>query len=1037
LETLLRGIPPATPITSEEQYQTAASDLARTLKLAIEEKVPLTKPCPHAKRWWTKELTQLIEQKDELSDQSYRMRGLSDHPVHAEHRKIRNKLKQEIKRAKQDHWTEYLEGLNQTDIYTANKYITTPYGDGGRTSIPALKIHSPNGTSLEAITNDEKSHALACAFFPPPPASSTVPQGYNYPPAVEQFAPFTEQEVARAISNTTPFKAPGPDGICNIVFKKCKEQLVPYLTHLFNATMELGTYYDPWREFTTVVLRKPGKPDYTVPKAYRPIALLNTTCKLLTALIAARTSSILERHNLLPNTHFGGRPGRTTTDSLHLLEAIVKNAWRNGKVASALFLDIEGAFPNAVRDRLIHNMRKLGLPREITSFTNRMLTGRRTQLRFNDSTSSWIPINNGIGQGDPLSMTAYLIYCADLTGLANHRNKETALAFVDDTAFIATGKTFEDTHRTLKDMMERPNGALQWSKDHNSKFEVNKFALLDFTRNKLRHRPNLIIGNTPIKPAEHHRFLGLIVDHELTWKKHTGYAIAKGTEYVLQLRRLSRVAGGISTQLMRKLYLTVAVPKFTYGAGIWFRPTFMEGADNSHRGSIGVAKRLAKVQRIAAITITGAMRTSPSDALDAHAFLLPTPLLLQKHCHRAALRLASLPQHHPLHKVINQAAKHVGIMRHRSSIHNLLATFQAYPGEVETIDTTRSTPRGGRSIPYTPHIAVNKDQAIQEHDASRYEIKIYSDGSAHGGGVGAAAVLYRPGKEPRALAYHLGSDKHHTVYEAEVVGLTLAAQLLLSEDSSNTPTAIYIDNKAAILSGENPSSTAGSYLMDKFIRLAHMLKKKYTDQELDLRLLVKWIPGHSGVPGNEKADVEAKRAAEGPNNSSAHGLLPRYLRNGPLPHSVSALKQWHQAALLERWKEMWKESPRYAHAKTIDPSMPSGQFMKLVSHLPKSQTSLYIQLRTRHIPLNQHLFRIGKSDTPECPHCPGQEETVHHFMFVCPQYACERHIFANVLRRKATSIGYILTEDEANRPLIRYVNSTGRLKPTYGEISIV
>ena len=49
-------------------------------------------------------------------------------------------------------------------------------------------------------------------------------------------------------------------------------------------------YYDPWRESTTVIIRKPGKPDYSVPKAYRPIALLNTTAKLLSALIADRAS---------------------------------------------------------------------------------------------------------------------------------------------------------------------------------------------------------------------------------------------------------------------------------------------------------------------------------------------------------------------------------------------------------------------------------------------------------------------------------------------------------------------------------------------------------------------------------------------------------------------------------------------------------------------------------------------------------------------------------------------------------------------------
>ena len=363
-----------------------------------------------------------------------------------------------------------------------------------------------------------------------------VPQGFNYPSAVEPFMPFTEEEVQRAITNTAPFKAPGPDGICNAVFKNCSGLLSSYLTHLFNAVFALNTYYDPWREFTTVVLRKPGKPDYTVPKVYRPIALLNTTCKLLTALVAERTTSILERHSLLPNTHFGGCPGRLTTDSLHLLELTVKNAWRNGKVASILFLDIEGAFPNAVKTRLIHNMKRRRLPPEITRFTERMLTGRRTRLKFKESESEWIPINNGIGQGDPLSMIAYLIYCADLTDLANPKNGETALAFVDDTAFITTGRSFEETHAKLKSMMERPGGALQWSTEHNSKFEVSKFALMDFSRNRLRKRPTLKIQNTQIKPAEHFRFLGIMVDHELTWKTHTGRAIAKGTEYVLQLR---------------------------------------------------------------------------------------------------------------------------------------------------------------------------------------------------------------------------------------------------------------------------------------------------------------------------------------------------------------------------------------------------------------------------------------------------------------------------------------------------------------------
>ena len=67
------------------------------------------------------------------------------------------------------------------------------------------------------------------------------------------------------------------------------------------------------------MLRKTGKPDYTNPSAYRPISLLNTLGKLLEAVIAKRMSYYVERYDLLPNTQFGGRPGRSTEQALLIL----------------------------------------------------------------------------------------------------------------------------------------------------------------------------------------------------------------------------------------------------------------------------------------------------------------------------------------------------------------------------------------------------------------------------------------------------------------------------------------------------------------------------------------------------------------------------------------------------------------------------------------------------------------------------------------------------------------------------------------------
>jgi hypothetical protein len=371
------------------------------------------------------------------------MRGLPLHASHNELKAARTQYADEIASTKKQHWIDWLEDLEGNDIWTANRYATSEPSDGSKSRIPTLTSKQANGNITEASTNDEKSKMIAESFFPPPPLTDSVPENQEYPDPVAKHTPFTTCQIRRAISKLSGYKAPGPDDICNIVFKECADLLVPYLTYLFNAVFSHRTYYEPWRKFTTVVLRKPGKPNYTIPKAYRPIALLNTTCKLLTAVVADQLTYILEHHQLLPNTHFGGRPGRCTTDSLHLLEETVKNAWRSHKVVSALFLDIEGAFPNAVTNRLLHNMRMRRIPRELISFTEQVLTGRKTQLRFDGYTSDWISIDNGIGQGDPLSMILYIIYSSDLVDIAKRRQgrkalTELTLAFVDDTA---SGKT--------------------------------------------------------------------------------------------------------------------------------------------------------------------------------------------------------------------------------------------------------------------------------------------------------------------------------------------------------------------------------------------------------------------------------------------------------------------------------------------------------------------------------------------------------------------------------------------------------------------
>ena len=365
LTTKLGAIPEDLIIHTPEQLAQAVDHLTLAIQTSIQEEIPITKPRPDSKRWWNGDLKRMRKDLNRLRALSYRFRAIANHPSHEELRLLSNQYGEAIVQAKRQHWSNYLEEMIADDIWTANKFIKEPAGDGGAPRIPTLKIKNQAGATITINNNEDKAKTFARTFFPPPPPPPEVQEHYNYPEPLPDPPRLTMEQLTRHISKLSPYKAYGPDGIPNIVLQKCLDLTATRLIQIYRAIIEDGIYYDPWREFITVVLRKPSKPSYEVPKAYRPIALISTMAKVLTSVVAENLSQIVEQHRLLPRTHFGGRPGRSTVDAVQYLVHKICTAWRTNKVVSVLFLDVEGAFPNAVTSKLIHNLKKRRIPTAI------------------------------------------------------------------------------------------------------------------------------------------------------------------------------------------------------------------------------------------------------------------------------------------------------------------------------------------------------------------------------------------------------------------------------------------------------------------------------------------------------------------------------------------------------------------------------------------------------------------------------------------------------------------------------------------------
>ncbi|KAH6899298.1 hypothetical protein BKA70DRAFT_1115589, partial [Coprinopsis sp. MPI-PUGE-AT-0042] len=145
------------------------------------------------------------------------------------------------------------------------------------------------------------------------------------------------------------------------------------------------------------------------------------------------------------------------------------------------------------------------------------------------------------------------------------------------------------------------------------------------TRIKLQtEAPPLTVEGKEVTVVDHYKYLGVQVDAELRWNTQEMHAVERATKWVMLYKRLTKPSTGVRMQLMKQMYMAVGVPKMTYALDVWYRPPLKEEGKRRNTGSVRAMKMMTKVQRMATLAITGAMRSTATDVLDAHAGIPPT-----------------------------------------------------------------------------------------------------------------------------------------------------------------------------------------------------------------------------------------------------------------------------------------------------------------------------------------------------------------------------------------------------------------------------
>ena len=989
-------------VASLEKY---VQDIVEAIEKASDHILPLRQPSPKARDGWTTECSEVLAEAKRL-----KRRHSREHTEESweAYRTARNHKTRTIRTALRKEHRDRIETAAQSpeSLWKISKWARNRENQAPSIT-PAIKCPR---TGYEVREVESKAELFREAFFPPPAlADLTDTQDAQYAGQID-LPPITEKEVMEAMLTTKPMKAPGPDGIPNKALQAAAKLLGAHLTSVFNQSLNLGHCPAHFRCSTTVVLRKPGKDDYTVPKAYRPIALLNTIGKIMDAVLARRLSYLVETENVLPNSHMGGRKKRSTEHGLHAIIEKIYAAWNTaeGQVASLLLLDVSGAFDNVSHQRLLHNLRTRKVDEKLVRWIASFLSNRRTRITIDGYESAEHCVETGIPQGSPLSPVLYIFYNAGLIEECNIDEGSATVGYIDDAAILAWGNATTETCQKLATSLEQ---AQRWAATHASKFAPEKFQLTHFTRARTRHDVTRGIDTTwcHIEPQPTCRYLGVTMDTKLQWKAHIEGIQRKVSKTVHTIGALGNSKWGVGMLEMRKIYRGVAVPQMMYGCSLW-----SNARDMGQAYTMRTLQALQSLQARAARAICGAFKATSAAALDVETFLLPVKAQIEKHNAEALGRMLSCTNLHGIESIRLPDQCRTRRSRHISPLENIRRKVRNHGCEdtctLERVPAFVTPPwwQGPQiHIDDTDEARSRCEQAQHNEDA----IAIYTDGSSVNGHVGAAAV--RSAAE-RSKSTYMGSTSTTTGYLAELQGINLALSMA-QEDTEGSPrvrqVAIWSDSQAAIRSLGRSEGRSGAYLLKQIVKRVQSLRKR------GHTVTVRWIPSHQNIAGNVEADKAAKKAtgwrSDGSIGQKADPLEEHY-------RLQTTMKAWCRKQSHEQWQTTWQANTKgrvtYRYVAT-----PSKGVLRLHEGLSKSQSSLLVQLRTEKIGLRDFLFHRGVPDisSPACT-CREGRQTVRHVMLACRELKDLRQL---ELGRESgtTDLRTILTNRKLAIKAIRFI----------------
>lgn len=511
------------------------------------------------KPWVTREHLKMIKTKNRHFHSFLRTRS---EQTLKEFKVLRNQLNSELRRAKSVYYEQLFADCARQRPDAAWKAINTILGRKNKSSLPDTLTHEGCELSGKALADYLNNHFVNIAVrhdYPPgttPQSNSTINTIY--------LQPTDEQEIYNTFMSLRNSKALDIENIQVIPIKYVLTLITSVLSYIFNLVLELGVFPDKMKCARVSVIFKGGDPNLAT--NYRPISVLPIFSKALEKIIFSRIAKFFDKENIITNAQFGFRKDRSTETALLTLKEDILHNIENNLFSLAVFIDFSKAFDCLDHNILLAKIQAYGVRGTCLALLRSYLSNRFQKVFVKNSSSSLLPIKNGVPQGSVLGPLLFNTYINDLV---NIDKTVKFVIYADDSTLVISGSNIDNLLIHCNEVLAKLS---TWSKLNRLQINSSKTKVIIFrAKNKLVKLSHTInFECQQIEVVDHHKILGVYFSSHLTWDTHVDH-LRKTLSSITGV--ISRCRGILPPKIKLQIYHALFNSNLRYCSLVWCTTT--------------------------------------------------------------------------------------------------------------------------------------------------------------------------------------------------------------------------------------------------------------------------------------------------------------------------------------------------------------------------------------------------------------------------------------------------------------------------------